>query len=230
MLQFSENLFLYCWADCQPTGWGEITICDAERRLLATALLDLGNERFVLLSESCLPVFNFSVVHNYLTASKYSFLSVFDDPGEFGRGRYSSGMQPEVQLEQWRKGSQWFELNRKHALSVISDTKYYAKFRTFCVPACYVDEHYIPTLLSIEAYSELANRSITLVDWSRGGEHPATFGEDDVTPEFVQRIQNYKGCTWNDLPDHVCFLFARKFSPGALRPFQELAPSVLGLG
>ncbi|GFS36668.1 core-2/I-branching beta-1,6-N-acetylglucosaminyltransferase family protein [Actinidia rufa] len=40
--------------------WGKPTMIDAERRLLANALLDLSNERFVLLSETCIPLFNFT--------------------------------------------------------------------------------------------------------------------------------------------------------------------------
>eukprot|EP00246_Nothoceros_aenigmaticus_P000448 TRINITY_DN10668_c0_g1_i1.p1 TRINITY_DN10668_c0_g1~~TRINITY_DN10668_c0_g1_i1.p1 ORF type:complete len:396 (-),score=47.14 TRINITY_DN10668_c0_g1_i1:342-1529(-) len=224
-----SSFFYGRYIPSQPTGWGEISICDAERRLLANALLDIGNERFVLLSESCLPIFNFTTVYNYLIQSQYSFISVFDDPGQFGRGRYNQAMEPEVFLEQWRKGSQWFDLNRKHALAVIADTKFYAKFREFCVPACYVDEHYMPTMLSILYPGELANRSVTFVDWSRGGYHPATFGEGDINADFLYRIQNDKYCTWNDLPDQTCFLFARKFSPGTLEPIQQLASTVLGI-
>ena len=43
----------------QPVSWGSITLVDAEKRLLANALLDWRNERFV-------PVFNFRTVYEYL--------------------------------------------------------------------------------------------------------------------------------------------------------------------
>ena len=46
----------------QDVSWGTVTLADAERRLLANALLDFSNERFVLLSESCIPVYNFPTV------------------------------------------------------------------------------------------------------------------------------------------------------------------------
>ena len=45
---------------------GGVSLVEAERRLLASALLDHGNERFVLLSEACIPVRNFTAVHTYL--------------------------------------------------------------------------------------------------------------------------------------------------------------------
>ncbi|KAH9303178.1 hypothetical protein KI387_014761, partial [Taxus chinensis] len=178
--------------------WGRMSMCDAERRLLANALLDFSNFRFVLLSESCIPVFNFSIVYNYLIKSRHSFINAFDDKGPYGRGRYSPNMEPEVALHQWRKGSQWFEVDRKLAIAIISDNVFYPKFKNFCTPACYVDEHYFPTMLNIKFGSLIAGRSITWVDWSRGGPHPATFGKADITEQFIGKIRDSRPCTYNN--------------------------------
>jgi len=158
-----------------------MTMCDAERRLLANALLDISNEWFVLVSESCIPIFDFNTTYRYFQNSNKSFLMAFDDPGPYGRGRYNWNMTPEVELDQWRKGSQWFEVNRELAIEIVKDTVYYPKFKEFCRPSCYSDEHYIQTMLSIEASQSLANRSVTWVDWSRIAAHPARFGRGDIT-------------------------------------------------
>lgn len=212
----------------QVSEWGRMSMCDAEKRLLANALLDISNERFILLSESCIPLYNFSLIYHYIMKSGYSFMGAFDDPGPYGRGRYNLNMAPEVNISQWRKGSQWFEINRKLAINIVEDATYHLKFETFCRPACYVDEHYFPTMLTIEAGHLLANRSITWVDWSRGGAHPATFGRSDITEEFLRRISKNHRCTYNKRNSSTCFLFARKFAPSALHPLLELAPKVLG--
>lgn len=212
----------------QVAEWGRMSICDAERRLLANALLDINNEWFVLLSESCIPLYNFSIIYHYLAKSKYSFVGAFDDPGPFGRGRYNGNMAPEVQISQWRKGAQWFEINRKLALIIVADTKFYPKFAEFCRSPCYVDEHYFPTMLTIQAPNQLANRSITWVDWSRGGAHPATFGSADITELFIRGILENHTCPYNDQPTSICFLFARKFAPSALQPLFFLAPKYFG--
>ena len=145
-----------------------MSMCDAERRLLANALLDISNEWFVLVSESCIPIFDFNTTYKYFQNSSQSFVMVFDDHGPYGRGRYNYNMTPEVELTQWRKGSQWFEVDRELGIEIIKDTRYYPKFKEFCRPSCYVDEHYFPTMLTIEAPQSLANRSVTWVDWSRG--------------------------------------------------------------
>ena len=207
-----------------------MTMCDAERRLLANALLDISNEWFVLVSESCIPIFDFNTTYRYFQNSNRSFLMAFDDHGPYGRGRYNWNMTPEVELDQWRKGSQWFEVHRELAIEIVKDTVYYPKFKEFCRPHCYVDEHYFPTMLTIEAPNSLANRSVTWVDWSRGGAHPATFGRGDITEEFLRRVQKGRTCLYNNQNSTMCFLFARKFAPSALEPLLELAPTVLGFG
>nr|XP_043613603.1 glycosyltransferase BC10-like [Erigeron canadensis] len=212
----------------QVAEWGQMSMCDAERRLLANALLDMSNEYFVLVSESCIPLFNFTLTYHYITNSRYSFMGAFDDPGPVGRGRYNPNMLPEVNISQWRKGSQWFEINRNLASVIISDLTYYPKFEEFCRPACYVDEHYFHTLLTIQTPDLIANRSLTWVDWSRGGPHPATFGKSDITEEFMKKLHENHDCMYNGEPSSVCYLFARKFSPGSLEPLFLLAPKFFG--
>ncbi|KAM0893534.1 hypothetical protein ACQ4PT_025052 [Festuca glaucescens] len=215
----------------QATQWGRPSVVDAERRLLANALLDLDNEHFVLVSESCIPLHRLPTVHAYLTRSVHSFIQVIDDPGPDGRGRYHAGMAPDVSISQWRKGSQWFELRRSLAVFVVADGRYYPRFREVCRPPCYVDEHYLPTVLTIVAPGSIANRSVTWVDWSRGGAHPASFGTKDVREKFLERLvgkKEKKRCTDNADLEEPCFLFARKFAPSALQPLLELSSRILG--
>ncbi|KAJ1442766.1 Glycosyl transferase, family 14 [Sesbania bispinosa] len=192
--------------EVQVSEWGRMSMCDAERRLLANALLDISNEWFILLSESCIPLYKFTFIYNYIMKSKYSFIGAFDDPGPYGRGRYNENMAPLVNITKWRKGSQWFEINRKLAINIVEDTTFYPKFEQYCRPACYVDEHYFPTMLTIQAGNALANRSITWVDWSRGGAHPATFGRTDITEEFFNRVRGGHKCLYNNRNSSACFL------------------------
>ncbi|XP_071692002.1 glycosyltransferase BC10-like [Rutidosis leptorrhynchoides] len=212
----SSSVFYKKHIPSQVVEWGMMNMCDAERRLLANALLDISNEWFVLLSEACIPLQSFNVIYSYISRSEFSFMGAFDEPGPYGRGRYDANMLPEITIDQWRKGSQWFEANRKLAIDIIKDLKYYPKFERFCRPDCYVDEHYFPTMLTIQSPNLLANRTLTYVDWSRGGAHPATFGKDDMSAEFFRKIQQDHTCSYNSQPTSVCFLFARKFAPNAL--------------
>ncbi|KAG2582626.1 glycosyltransferase BC10-like [Panicum virgatum] len=211
--------------------WGHVSMVEAERRLLAHALLDdPSNARFVLLSESHVPLFDFPTVHSYLVNSTQVFLESYDQPGATGRGRYSRRMSPVVAAAQWRKGSQWFDLDRGLAADVVADRVYFPVFRRFCSRGCYADEHYLPTLINIRRPAAAANRSLTWVDWSRGGPHPARFTRMQVTVDFLRWLRSGTTCTYNGRTTDVCFLFARKFLPNSLTRFLRFAPKVMGFG
>ncbi|XP_038894509.1 glycosyltransferase BC10-like [Benincasa hispida] len=213
----------------QAVQWGRPSMIDAERRLLANALLDFSNERFILLSETCIPLYNFTTIYNYLVNAQHTFVSSYDDPRKIGRGRYNPKMFPIVSIANWRKGSQWFEVDRTVAVEIISDKTYYPIFRDHCGPPCYMDEHYIPTLVNIVMPDRNSNRTVTWVDWSKNGPHPGRFGRREVSVELLNRVRFGFNCTYNNGNDTVslCFLFARKFMPDSLQPLLKIWPSLL---
>ncbi|KAG2238374.1 hypothetical protein Bca52824_092405 [Brassica carinata] len=109
-----------------------------------------------------------------------------------------------------KKGSQWFEINPDVAATIVKDTLYYPKFKdSFCKPACYVDEYYFPTMLTVEKPVVLANPSLTWVDWSRDCPHPAMFGRW----KFFEKLFNGGNCSYNGCYISMCYIFARKFAP-----------------
>lgn len=226
------SAFWYSYFYLQEVKWGTVSLVDAEKRLMGNALLDFSNERFVLLSESCIPIYNFPTVYKYLVGSLHSFIDAYDDPSRYGRGRYSRRMKPDIKLSNWRKGSQWFELNRTLAIKVVSDTKYYNLFKRYCLPACYPDEHYIPTFVHMFYGALNSNRTITYVDWSQGGPHPASFEAANITQVFIRSLRSNGGnsCRYNGINTHVCHLFARKFTPDALEPLLNLTSTILESG
>ncbi|CAA0839617.1 Core-2/I-branching beta-1-6-N-acetylglucosaminyltransferase family protein [Striga hermonthica] len=213
----------------KPVDRGSISMVDAERRLLANALLDSSNQRFVLVSESCIPVFNFTTVYDYLMGANGSFLGTIEDPWKRSKWRYDRRMLPTVNVNQWRKGSQWFSIRRDIAGIVVSDKEFYRAFHDFC-PAlpCFSDEHYLQTLVNVLCPELNTKRAVTWCDWSLGGGHPRTFGRLDVNVELLERIRFGSECVYNGNVTNVCNLFARKFAPTALGPLLEIGPSALG--
>lgn len=196
--------------------------------MLANALLDLSNQRFVLLSESCIPLFNFSTVYNYLVGSTKSFVQSYDLPGPVGRGRYNPQMKTLISLSQWRKGSQWFEVDREFALEMISDRIFFETFQKFCTNACYADEHYLPTFVNIKFGQKNSNRSLTWVDWSKPGPHPARFIRTQVTVDFLEKLRGgNEPCEYNGGSTNICFLFARKFLPNTINRLLMFGPKVM---
>ncbi|KAK9691860.1 hypothetical protein RND81_09G224800 [Saponaria officinalis] len=210
--------------------WGKMNMVEAERRLLANALLDQSNQRFVLLSEACIPLFNFSTVYSYLINSTKSYIEVYDEKGSTGRGRYNNHMNPLIRLSQWRKGSQWFEMDRKLALEVITDQVYFPVFQKHCNNKCYGDEHYLPTYVNINYKDNNSNRTVTWVDWSILGPHPGKFERPRVTIDFLNKLRSNFTCEYNGAKTNICFLFARKFMPSSLNRLLMFAPKVMKFG
>ncbi|KAF7125047.1 hypothetical protein RHSIM_Rhsim12G0142800 [Rhododendron simsii] len=206
--------------------WGKFNMVEAERRLLANALLDLSNQRFVLLSESCIPLYNFLSVYSYLIGSNQTYVQSYDLPGPTGRGRYRHRLAPVIAKEQWRKGSQWFEMDRDLAIEVISDRVIYPTFKKVCTNSvkCYGDEHYLPTFVNIRSGEKNSNRSVTWVDWSKGGIHPFPFARKHVDNGLWERIRSGRKCEYNGKRTSVCFLFARKFLPSSLPRLLRFPP------
>ncbi|KAF7830196.1 fasciclin-like arabinogalactan protein 3 [Senna tora] len=105
-------------------------------------------------------------------------------------------MLPEVELNDFRKGSQWFSMKRQHAMIVVADYLYYTKFKHHCRPNmpggrnCYADEHYLPTFFNMIDPGGIANWSVTYVDWSEGKWHPKSFGPLDITRHLLKQISS----------------------------------------
>ncbi|BBH00708.1 Tetratricopeptide repeat-like superfamily protein [Prunus dulcis] len=194
-------------------GWGESSMIEAERLLFTTALEDPANQRFVLLSDSCVPLYNFSYIYNYLMASPRSFVDSFLDVKE---GRYNPKMSPNIPKQKWRKGSQWIALVRSHAEVLVDDEVVLPAFRKFCKRRppldarkgklniklqkqhnCIPDEHYVQTLLTMsEREDELERRTLTYTLWNSSatkteskGWHPMTFTHANAAPHKIKEIK-----------------------------------------
>ncbi|XP_042499271.1 glycosyltransferase BC10-like [Macadamia integrifolia] len=202
--------------DSIQVDWGEASMIQAERILLKNALADPFNDRFVFLSDSCLPLYNFNYTYDYIMSTPNSFVDSFADTKG---SRYNPKMHPVIPVHNWRKGSQWVVLTRKHAEIVMEDNTVYSMFQQHCrrrsLPEfwrnhplavdvskehnCIPDEHYVQTLLAQEGLEgEITRRSLTYASWDlssskdrkRRGWHPVTYKMSDATPELIKTIKN----------------------------------------
>ncbi|CAK7332053.1 unnamed protein product [Dovyalis caffra] len=234
--------------DAKRTYRASPTLISATRRLLATAILDdPANAFFAVLSQYCIPLHSFKYVYNSLVTSKSfdlsspesdpestqynvkiehkSFIEVISKERRLwkryvARGRYA--MMPEVPFEKFRVGSQFFVLTRRHALVVIEDRRLWNKFKLPCYreDECFPEEHYFPTLLSMQDPKGCTRYTLTRVNWTgtRNG-HPYTYKAAEISPILIQELRksNYSSS----------YLFARKFEPNCLKPLMKIADKVI---
>lgn len=195
-------------------AWGEASMIQAERLLFDEALQDPANQRFILLSDSCVPLYNFSYIYNYLMFSPRSFVDSFLDKKDV---RYNPKMSPVIPKKKWRKGSQWVALIRRHAEVVAADEIVYPIFKKFCKrrppvdPSkgmkniklqkqhnCIPDEHYVQTLLAMNDFEfELERRTLTYTSWNQSSGnpkgdawHPYTFSYATSGPQQIKDIRD----------------------------------------
>lgn len=219
------------------------TLAAAARRLLAHALLDdPQNYIFALFSPSCVPIRSFDFTYKTLVSSRKSFIEILkDEPWQFERwaARGDDAMLPEVKLEDFRIGSQFWALTRRHARLVARDRRIWEKFNKTCVreDTCYPEENYFPTLVNMRDPRGCVPATLTHVDWTvNDGGHPRMYEAEEVVPELIVRLRKTRprygedgvnGSDWSVSKRSDPFLFARKFSPEALEPLLGMARSVL---
>ncbi|XP_016463724.1 glycosyltransferase BC10-like [Nicotiana tabacum] len=223
----------------KPTRRHSPTLTAAGRRLLARALLhDKLNYMFALLSPSCIPLHSFSFTYRVLINSKKSFIEILgNESWAYDRwaARGEHAMLPEVKFEDFRIGSQFFVIKRKHARIIVRDRKLWSKFKLPCLEAstCYPEEHYFSTLLNMVDPQGCVPTTLTHVNWkgSQGG-HPRTYTASEVGPELISTLRSARPRYGDEVTNssdlsvakrYDPFLFARKFSPDSLRPLMNIS-------
>lgn len=226
-----RGIFRDRFVPAKPTQRASPTLIAAARRLLAAALLDdPANAFFALVSQYCVPLHSFRFVYNALfdAGPRYrSFIEILAGEPELWNRYVARGddvMLPEVPFDQFRVGSQFFVLTRRHALLVVRDRRLWNKFRRPCLKSrensCYPEEHYFPTLLSTQDPGGCSGYTLTRVNWTGSvGGHPHTYGPEEVTADLVRELRRSNGTH--------SYLFARKFSPACLGPLLEITDSAL---
>ncbi|KAL1368048.1 hypothetical protein HN51_022150 [Arachis hypogaea] len=212
----------------KKTNRASPSLISAARRLLASALIDdPHNQYFALVSQHCVPLLSFRFVYSYLFCNSIhsSFIEILsNETNLYDRyvARGENAMLPEVPYEEFRVGSQFFVLARNHAAVVVRDKKLWRKFRLPCVTEepCYPEEHYFPTLLSMEDRKGCTGFTLTRVNWTGCWDgHPHLYTPSEVSPGLIRRLR----VSNSSYP----FLFARKFSPECLAPLMEIADDVI---
>lgn len=111
---------------------------DAERALLRAALADPAAQRFMLLSDSCLPLYPAPLTFLELLAEGRSRVDACTHGAADGAARMEWRWHPQmlavggVTRGAWRKSGQWFMLTRRHAELVAADTRVHAAFAAHC--------------------------------------------------------------------------------------------------
>ena len=180
-------------------SWGTHKLVEAARNLLLEAYTDPLNARFLLISESDIPLYDPLTLYTQLMSEQASRVNGCANRNT-DRRRWSWRMRTErLRAHHWRKSSQWFMLTREHAKMVLEDEEIYRKFEQYCVEGydkdyrrnrdCYSDEHYIPTLFAVNGVqidSNCGAIGAAATVWE-GGPHPRAFEDSEINPWLIEQ-------------------------------------------
>ncbi|KDD76804.1 beta-1,6-N-acetylglucosaminyltransferase enzyme [Helicosporidium sp. ATCC 50920] len=180
--------------------WGTHQLVEATRYLMWAAYRDPLNQRFVLASESDVPIVHPALFYEQMMGESLARINTCVGPRN-DRRRWSWRMAtPELRPTHWRKSGQWFMLTRRHVAAVLGDVRVFRKFERYCVPGwdhdyrryrdCFSDEHYFATLFTVLGMEQKEMNcevwGIVSTDWSLGGAHPRAYQVEDVSVELVE--------------------------------------------
>jgi hypothetical protein len=155
-------------AENVPTAWGNISVTRAILCMLKAALADPDNTKFVLCSESCVPLCTFRDLHNDVTThqkSYFDFMALSDYINRYGQVTQPKPGQnrPFIPLSSFKKHATWWILDRKHAqICVTKQKQYLPSFKRVMVP----DEHFFATVLWNESQQhDIICKQTTFVNW-----------------------------------------------------------------
>ncbi|KAK9862348.1 hypothetical protein WJX84_002596 [Apatococcus fuscideae] len=121
-----------------PVTWGQWSVVEGERILLRTALKNTANQRFILLSETCLPLGPPHMLYLQFLSERLARINAckqdtVEDAYRRGLDRWQPAMNTaRLQRRHWRKSAQWFSLSRRHAAAVAADFHAAPLFEEHC--------------------------------------------------------------------------------------------------
>lgn len=180
-----------------PTEWGGWGLVEATGILFRSALEDPTNERFILLSDKCIPVKKFDYTYNFLKGNNKSY--IFESPQFLRFPKYNKLLEF-TENYKIAKHAQWINLIRVHAQELISNLyNIEMMYKNVHVP----DESWALTWLNMKNMGGVCNNyESTYKFWKNGGgDNPETFNK--ISLADLRKII---------LGPH---LFARKFVSGS---------------
>lgn len=201
-LQFFDK---YKLKQCIPTKYVDISIIYAQNLLLSEALKDKKNYKFIILSESCIPLKNFDYIYNSLT---YNDFAIFNEAPKHACFPRCNTVLNFLKKDEIYKSSQWWILNRKYAELVISNKEYIEYFKN--IPSS--DEHYYISIIKNKGSKKdlvctpnLAEGATTFINW-----HDMIYPKKYLSKHNLKTYENISKEEINYLIESPC-LFGRKF-------------------
>ncbi|GMH33181.1 hypothetical protein BSKO_01015 [Bryopsis sp. KO-2023] len=200
-------------------GYGQWVTVQSQIAMIREALKDPRNEKFALLSESCIPIHSPEIVYGQLIGEPRSEIDACPSQKTMVNTRFNKRMVTDnFTKADWRKSPQWTALNRDHSLLVMEDQHVKEIFKRHCFRrksprrGCTPNEHYIPSMLgSYGLDNQTTCSGVTYTEWpnAKTSTHPRTFKPPIVNAKLIRGFHG-KTCNPAQARSSTQCLFKRK--------------------
>ena len=183
-----------------PTQWGNVSLVTATIAMLAVALRDPLNHKFILVSESCVPIKPFAQVRTEMLRDNLGRMS-WERIGSVAKWHLEKAQRImnafRLPQEHCIFHHQWLAMNRETAHLVVEHDRTAHFENVFAADECYIAS--VLSSLGVDLNQHFAKEILTYANWSQNNRgHPKTF--EGLSGGDIDTLRN-SGC-----------LFARKFS------------------
>ena len=161
------------------TCWGCSNLVKANIYLLKNALKDLSNHKFILVSESCIPIVSFTTMYNELTKDNLSRIGIHNKNSSLDR--YNLIDNPIFDINKFVKHSaSGCVFNRNHAQILVDTIDHVDNWKKLQAP----DEHYNGSMLlhlDIDFNNNNQSNIKTTFDiWQKDDLKKDTYDDNDI--------------------------------------------------
>lgn len=189
------------------TCWACLNLVEANIILMKNALQDQSNKKFMLVSESCLPIVSFNTFYNTIMKDDKSRIGILDMNNT--PARYNDIINPEFEQKDFFKhtGSGCI-FNRQHAQMLVDSLPKLENWKTMMAP----DEHYNGnTLMIMDKHfnDNIINQSNTYDLWQKNKLDDTNLVDNDIKVADYILLKEISNKAIDVLRDKG-FLFVRK--------------------
>ena len=189
------------------TCWGCSNLVEANILMMKEALKDSMNTKFILVSDSCIPIVSFNTFYSEVMKDDKSRINIHRNNNP---ERYDNITNPPFPKNEFTKHSgSGLILNRKHAEIIVSQLDTYRKdWKNVNVP----DEHYFGNILRVldsEFNNSVSLNKTTFDIWSKDDLDYDKINDSDIITDSYINIKQISNNAIDELRDKN-FIIARK--------------------
>ncbi len=199
----------YIIKDRVETKWGDISLVKASLKLFQEAYKNDANKMFILVSDSCIPIYNFNHIYNNLINHQITRYSIRNkDQDNMLKPRYNKILNNTnnefLEYSKFKKQSQWCIINRNDIQIMIEKNNDYTDlYKNVFAP----DEHYFINISEKLNLKYDDTKTVTFDNWNAA--------ELDVNSKYNKLPKTYLTVSMNDIKKakNEGALFFRKVVP-----------------